>query len=105
MQARRPSGPRKVDTAAGQEAATSLAIAALTFLAAEQERFSRFLALTGIGPGEIRAAAHEPSVLLGVLDHLAGDETLLIAFANENDIDPAEVMRARNVLAGEPFEP
>jgi hypothetical protein len=105
MPTQRPSGSRKIDDSARQEAATSLAIAALTFIAGEPERLDRFLTLTGVDPGDIRTAAREPGFLLGVLEHLAGDETLLIAFANQNDIDPDEVLRARHALAGEPFEP
>jgi Protein of unknown function (DUF3572) len=105
MQTRRPSGSRKTDVTARQEAAASLAVAALTFIAAEPERLDRFLTLTGVDPGDIRDAARNPGFLLGVLEHLASDETLLIAFANQNEIDPDEVMRAVTVLAGEPFEP
>ena len=83
---------------AGKEAATELAVAALSFLAAEPERLERFLALTGLGPQSLRAAAREPSFLVGVLDHVASDEALLLAFAQENEIDPEDVVRARNAL-------
>jgi hypothetical protein len=83
-------------------AAIELAIAALSFLAGETERLERFLALTGLGPQSLRAAAREPSFLLGVLDHVAGDETLLLAFANQNGIDPEDVGRARDALAHGP---
>ena len=64
-----------------RELAESVAIQALTFLAEEPERLDRFLALTGIGPESLRDAAREPNFLLGVLDHLAGDERLLHEFA------------------------
>jgi hypothetical protein len=87
---------------AREEAATELAIAALTFLAGETERLERFLALTGLGPQSLRAAAREPGFLLGVLEHVAGDESLLLAFANENGIDPEDVGRARDALAERP---
>jgi Protein of unknown function (DUF3572) len=92
---------RKPDLKAVEDAASALAIAALTFIAAEPERLGRFLALSGIGPESIRTAARDPGFLLGVLDHLLGDEPLLLAFANENEIDPQDVQRARSVLAGE----
>jgi hypothetical protein len=82
------------------EAATALAIAALGFIADDPERLGRFLSLTGIDPRAIRVAAGESDFLLGVLDHLAGDESLLLAFAQENEIDPDEVRVARSVLAG-----
>src|ERR1700687_4160059 len=85
-----------------KQAATELAIAALIFLAGEHETLERFLALTGLGPQSLRAAAREPSFLLGVLDHVASDETLLLAFVNENGIDPEAVGRARDALAERP---
>jgi hypothetical protein len=85
-----------------QDAAAQLAIAALSFIASEPEELGRFLSLTGIGPESIRQAARQPDFLVGVLDHLASDERLLLAFAAQNDIDPDQVMRAREALAGAP---
>ena len=78
--------------------AEALAIQALTFLAEEPERLGRFLAMTGIEPAQIRAAAREPGFLAGVLEHMLGDESLLIAFATSAGIDPAEVARARAAM-------
>ena len=78
--------PGKSRPKAHLEAASALAVAALSFLAGDQERLERFLALTGLGPQSLRAAAREPSFLLGVLDHVAGDESLLLAFAARSGI-------------------
>src|ERR1700733_15138890 len=97
---RRPANP-KSDLAARQDAASKLAIAALGFLANDPEALGRFMALTGVGPESIRGAAREPGFLLGVLDYLSGDEELLVAFANQSDIDPDNVEHARMALAGE----
>src|SRR5262245_20199809 len=80
---------------ARREAAQALAIAALTYLAAEPEHLGGFLAATGIGPDQIRKAAGDPEFLSGVLDYFSGDEPLLIAFAKDQQIDPAEIERAR----------
>ncbi len=104
---KRPSLPHsKRDVSARRDAAASLAIAALTFIAQEPERLGRFLALSGIGPKSLRAAAGEPGFLLGVLDHLSGDEPLLLAFSEDRGIDPSAVGDARTLLAGEiPQEP
>jgi Protein of unknown function (DUF3572) len=96
------SGAGKSTSKRRKEAATELAVAALTFLAGEHERLERFLALTGLGPQSLRATAREPSFLLGVLDHMASDETLLLAFANESGINPEDVGRARDALARRP---
>jgi hypothetical protein len=87
------------DKGSGRERAEALAISALAFLAAEPERLGAFLALTGIGPESIRAAANEPHFLAGVLDHVASDERLLVAFAANAGIDPVEVSRAQMALA------
>jgi hypothetical protein len=86
----------------GREQAEALAIAALSFLAGEPERLGAFLALSGIGPESIRAAAREPHFLAGVLEHVASDERLLIAFAAHAGVDPAEVAGAQTALAAAP---
>ena len=88
----------------GGAAAEAIAVAALAFIAGEPDRLGRFLAMSGIGPESIRAAAREPQFLLGVLDYLAADEPLLIAFAAENTIPPGEVMDARDTIAGRRWE-
>ena len=85
-------------------AAEALAVAALAFIAGEPERLGRFLAISGIGPESIRAAAREPQFLLGVLDYVAADERLLLAFAAENTIPPGAVMQARDTIAGRRWE-
>ena len=81
------------------EAAEPLAVQALAFIAQDGERLGRFLAVTGIGPAQIREAAGEPRFLAGVLDYVAADEGLLLAFAQQAGIDPAWIARARRVLA------
>jgi hypothetical protein len=82
------------------EAAASLAVVALGYLAVNAEHLERFLALTGIGPDEIRKAAAEPGFLAGVLDYVAGDEALLRAVAAHAGVAPEELDRARQVLSG-----
>ncbi len=86
------------------EAAEGLAIQALSFIAGDGERLGRFLAMTGIGPAEIRAAAREPGFLAGVLGYLAGDERLAAAFAAEIGCEPADIAKAYVALGGEPWE-
>ena len=87
-----------------QEAAEALAIQALTFIAADGERLGRFLALTGIGPGESRAAAQEPGFLLGLLDFVSQDEALLTEFAQANGFAPEDIGKAQAVLGGAGWE-
>jgi Protein of unknown function (DUF3572) len=87
-----------------REAAESLAIQALNFLATEPARLARFLAVSGLEAQSIRAAAAESGFLAGVLAYLGEDERLLLAFAAEAGVTPAEVDRARRLLAGGDFE-
>jgi len=77
-----------------------LAIQALAFLAREPQRLAAFVSATGIPPGGIRDAASEPGFLAGVLDHMLGDESLLLAFAAGAGIDPAGIEKARRALRG-----
>jgi uncharacterized protein DUF3572 len=85
---------------ARRQAAEALAVAALAFLASEPEHLGDFLAATGVGPDQIRHASRDPSFLSGVLDHFSANESLLIAFAQHQGIDPTEVERARVTLGG-----
>jgi len=78
-----------------------LAIQALAFLAEEPERLSAFLSATGIAIDDLRNAAGETDFLTGVLEHMLGDERLLLDFAGGVGIDPANVARARHALGGE----
>jgi hypothetical protein len=96
--------PMKAPAAQSREAAESLAIQALSFLAEEPERLAGFLAASGIGPDDIRDAARQSGFLGGVLDHMLGDESLLLAFADSAGLDPASIARARRGLSGRPWE-
>ena len=60
----------------------------------------RFLKLTGLEPSEVRARAGTPELSLAVLEHLAGDESLLLVFAASRAIAPESVARAIALLEG-----
>ena len=89
---KRSSGPTP-------EEAAKLALDGLTFLAEDGPRLGRFLALTGIGPDQLRAVADAPETLLAVLDHLLADESLLLVFTASKGLKPDAVGPARAVLA------
>ena len=75
------------------DTAETIAISALAFLADDGPRLGRFLAVTGLGPAELRAQASTPRVLAAVLDYLLQDESLLLVFATSNRIAPATTHR------------
>jgi hypothetical protein len=103
MNANRRSGAATPDPQAPQ-AACDLAIEALGYIAGDPELLARFLAMTGLDPGAIRAAAAQPDFLLGVLEYVCGDERLLVAFATHADIGPEEIETAKQALAGADWE-
>ncbi len=76
----------------------AISVAGLSFLAADPDRLSRFLGLSGLGPENLRAAAAAPGFFAAVLDHLLSDERLLIAFAAEQGFAPERVALARAAL-------
>lgn len=93
---RRRSGPGGMDVAAAE----ALALRALAWIAADDDRLMRFLALAGIGLDEVRARAANPAFLGGVLDCLLGDEAWVVEFAADAGIAPAMPAAARRLLPG-----
>jgi hypothetical protein len=83
-------------------ASQTTAISALGFLAADETRLERFLALSGLGPHNLRRAAADSGFLAAVLDYIVADERLLVAFAAQEGLQPAAVVRARESLGGAP---
>jgi hypothetical protein len=73
------------------EAAEAIALQGLSFLAEEPARFLRFLKLTGLEADAARARAGTPELSLAVLEHLAGDESLLLAFTANRAVAPANI--------------
>ena len=82
------------------ENAEDIAVRGLAFLAGEPEALGRFLALTGIGPADLRRAAAEPGFLAGVLEFFLEDEALLLTFATHANLRPTMIAAARFTLAG-----
>ncbi|KQN81148.1 DUF3572 domain-containing protein [Sphingomonas sp. Leaf62] len=80
-----------------QDAAT-LALQALGWVIGDATRASRFLALTGIDPADLRARAGEPSFLVQVVAHLESHEPDLLACADALDVPPAALVQARAEL-------
>ncbi|MGB8817112.1 MAG: DUF3572 domain-containing protein [Rhizobiaceae bacterium] len=77
-----------------------IAIAALGWIAGDQQMLKRFLDLTGIEASDIRHAASEPAFLAGVLQFILAHEPTLTAFALEMDFHPSNVASALKSLPG-----
>ena len=87
-----------------EQEAVELARQVLVFLAQDSDRIGRFLAVTGVGPGEIRQRVEDAGFLAGVLDYLLSDEPLLLAFAEQMDMPPERPAAARWALPGAPAD-
>ena len=96
-------GPR-IGLSTSPDFGRSVAIEALTFLAADPERLERFLALTGLGPHNLRKSADDPGFYSSILDYVVADEPLLAAFAKSAGRAPEEVARAHQSLVRAPPE-
>ena len=70
------------------------AVAVLGWLAGEPDMLGRFLALTGIEPGQLRGAVNDPGFLAGMLDFLMGHEPTLLAFCEATGTKPEAVVSA-----------
>jgi hypothetical protein len=84
-----------------REAAEALAAQGLAFLAGEPSRLNGFLLASGLSPADLRARAGTPEMLLAVLEHLAGDESLLLVFAEARKVAPDSIAWAIALLQGD----
>lgn len=84
-----------------KEAAETLALNALAFLAESPDALARFVAASGLTPESLRVRAVEPEFLGAVLDFLLADDELLIAFCERQSLEPRFVHSARRILSGD----
>lgn len=76
----------------------ALALQAIAFLTADDDRLARFLGLTGLDGNALRHIAGDPHGLGAVLDYLLGSEPLLLEFAAEIGVDPGVIASQRHRL-------
>jgi hypothetical protein len=83
-----------------RETAETIAAQGLAFLAGDRARLDGFLLASGLEPHDLRARAGAPDMLLAVLEHLSGDESLLLVFAETCKVTPDNIARAVHLLQG-----
>lgn len=84
--------------------AEDVALSAFSFITSDEERLSRFLAVSGLLPDTIRSAASAPGFFAGILDYVASDEPLLLELAKELNTKPERIMEAHLTLSPSEFE-
>ena len=80
--------------------ASEIAISGFVFLSAEPEHLSSFMDLTGYQLSDLKEQAATREFQTAILDHLLGDESLLLVFCSSRNIDPSQIAKARNILGG-----
>ena len=76
----------------------ALALAALAATLGCERRAQRFIDLTGIGTGELRARAADPALLAALLRFLEAHEPDLLAVAEVLGCKPQDLVEARAML-------
>ena len=83
-----------------EDMAQAVALQALAFLVEDPARRARFLALTGLAVGDLRQRVAARELHCAVLEHLAADESLLLAFSANLAIAPQRIAKALALLQG-----
>lgn len=90
----------KIDTRLEKVEPAELAVAILGWLANEPDMLSRFLALSGLGPQDLRAAMDDSGFHAGLLDFIMQHEPSLIAFSTASGYSPEQVSAAWHRVSG-----
>jgi hypothetical protein len=80
------------------QSAETLALNALAWVIGEPEMGSRFLAISGLDPADLRAAVESRALLAGVLAFLLAHEPSLIACAQALGVPPDRISQAHRLL-------
>jgi hypothetical protein len=87
----------------GPEQAQGLAVQALQFLAQDEDRLNAFLTNTGLGIENLREAAGSPQFFGALLDHIIGDDALVLGLAAEANVAPENVVAAAEYFRRDEF--
>ena len=84
------------------EAAETMALQVLGFIASDPDRLADFVATTGITAQDLTRSAEHRDVMAASLEQLLQDEANLLMFCANAGIPPAAIARALAALTGEP---
>ena len=76
----------------------ALALAALGWVLACEERAARYLDLTGLDPDMLRAGLGDPAILASAIEFLTNHEPDLIRAAEALAVTPEELVAAKDAL-------
>lgn len=91
-------------SAPGLEAAESIALQAVAFVAADEEMLTGLLSLTGLDLDGLKTRLGDHDTLAGVLAVLLENEPRLLAFCEAAGLDPSAPAAAHRRLAPAAFD-
>ncbi|MEM1130309.1 MAG: DUF3572 domain-containing protein [Pseudomonadota bacterium] len=80
--------------------AEEIALAALTWLAGEDELLAMFLGASGLSPEDLKVRVADPELLAAVLDFLLMDDRWIRQFAHSTGHGESAPLAARQCLPG-----
>lgn len=83
-----------------QEAAETLALKALAWLAGDDELMPVFLGATGASIDDLKTRAGDPAFLASVLDFITMDDQWVVSFCDVLNVEYTAPMAARQALPG-----
>ncbi|MBY5987930.1 MULTISPECIES: DUF3572 domain-containing protein [Roseovarius] len=83
-----------------REAAETIALKALTWIAGHENLLDVFMGATGAGRDDLLAGAQDPDFLASLLDFLLMDDAWIMEFSEAANVPPAAVVEARAALPG-----
>lgn len=83
-----------------EDAAQTIALQALGWIASNDDLFPTFLAATGASLTELRDRATDPLFLAAVLDFLLQEDPWVLDFCSQTGLPPANLQSARAALPG-----
>lgn len=94
------TAPMRPGTPVSADAAETLALRAIAFVAAEADLLGAFLAQSGADPSELGARLADRAFLAGVLDFVLSDDAVARAFSQSEALPPGAILAARGALPG-----
>lgn len=82
------------------ENAYTIGLKAITYIMANDELLSRFIALSGLSDAQIIERLEDEVFLSACLDFLMNNEKDLLCFCDDSNIEPGSPMQAYNALGG-----
>ncbi|MBG1231363.1 DUF3572 domain-containing protein [Aestuariivirga litoralis] len=93
----------KIANSGKSEALESLVASLIAFMTQDEDRFARFVGLTGLTLDDLRSRLSDPAFQAMVLDQTLEDESWVVEFAAAQDMPPDTLLKARRRLPGAEF--